>query len=85
MTTLRLTPDHRYTKEGNLVFFATYLTERFESHQRLEIKIPSAIFSLLDKTSFNQCFTDILVDRGFNDGTLIIKISDSNLFEVSSY
>jgi hypothetical protein len=85
MKTTFLVPDRRYTNEGNLVFFATYLTEHFENRQRLAIKIPSAIYNSTDKNEFNQCFTDILVDRGFNDVTLIIKISDSELFEVSSY
>jgi hypothetical protein len=85
MKTIRLVPDHRYTNQGNLVFFATYLVEHCEHGQRLAIKIPLAIYHTVDKNEFNQCFTEILMDHGFTDDGLVIKISDNELFEVYSY
>jgi hypothetical protein len=83
MKTIHLYPDNTFSSKGNLIFFATYVIENFEPIQNLQLKIPKKIFSSLTKNEFNQYFTEILIDSGFDDNLLFLKVVDSEMFEVT--
>jgi hypothetical protein len=83
MKTIQLYPDNTFSSIGNLIFFATYVIENFEPIQNLELKIPKKIFSSLTKNEFNQYFTEILIDSGYDDSLLLLKVVDSEIFEVT--
>ena len=83
MKTFHLLPDDTFASKANLIFFATYVIENFEPIRKLCLKIPKKIFLDVTKNDFNQCFTEILIDSGYDDNLLTLNVVDSAFFEVS--
>jgi hypothetical protein len=83
MKTVHLIPDDTFASKPNLIFFATYVIENFEPFQKLYLKIPKKIFSNVTINEFNQCFTEILIDNGYDDNLLVLNVVESALFEIS--
>jgi len=80
---INLTVDTKLPPSTNIFLFGTYLREEVSNNQQIEIVIPRSLFIQLSKSDYNEYFSDILIDKYFDESNIIIKIKDINHFQIN--
>jgi len=68
---------------GSLFLFGTFIREEISNNQIIELVIPRLIYTSVSKNEFNQYFSDFLIEGGFHESRITIKIQDLNYFRLT--
>jgi len=67
---------------ANLFLLGTFIREEISNNEIIELVIPKLIYSTISKSDFNQYFSDFLIEGGFHESRITIKIQDLNYFQL---
>jgi hypothetical protein len=67
---------------ANLFLLGTFIREEISNNEVIELVIPKSVFTTISKHDFNQYFSDFLIESGFHESRINIKIQDLNYFQL---
>jgi hypothetical protein len=68
---------------ANLFLLGTFIREEISNNQIIELVIPRMIHTKISKNEFNQYFSDFLIEGGFHESKITIKIQDLSCFQLT--
>lgn len=68
---------------ASLFLFGTFIREEISTNQIIELVIPRLIYAKISKNEFNQYFSDFLIEGGFHESKITIKIQDLSYFQLT--
>jgi hypothetical protein len=67
---------------ANLFLLGTFIREEISNNEVIELVIPKSVFTTISMHDFNQYFSDFLIESGFHESRINIKIQDLNYFQL---
>jgi len=67
---------------ANLFLLGTFIREEISNNEIIELVIPKPVYATISKNDFNQYFSDFLIEGGFSESRITIKIQDLNYFQL---
>ena len=67
---------------ANLFLLGTFIREEISNNEIIELVIPKPVYATISKNDFNQYFSDFLIEGGFSESRITIKIQNLNYFQL---